>query len=73
MFSGTTASPAVFLAGPLGKQVEPTTETSATRRVSFEVAAALITQTKSLNTAASRVLTRRPDPGGVLHGSAFRQ
>jgi 8-oxo-dGTP pyrophosphatase MutT (NUDIX family) len=45
VFLGTTTSSAFFLARPLGRQEKPTSETSATRWVSFEEAEALIAQT----------------------------
>lgn len=47
VFPGTTTSSAFFLAGSLGKQGRPTNETSATRWVSFDAAADLVSQTKT--------------------------
>lgn len=47
VFPGTTTSSAFFLAGPVGKQGKPTSETSTTRWVSFDEATDLISQTKS--------------------------
>lgn len=46
-FKGTTTSSAFFLAGPIGKQGKPTSETSATRWVGFDEAVGLIAQTHS--------------------------
>lgn len=68
-FPGTTTSSAFYLAGPIGKQGKPTSETSATRWVSFDGAMDLISQTKSktgrerdlsILRAARTVMERQP-------------
>lgn len=47
IFAGTTTGSAFYVAGPLGKQGQPTNETSATRWADLGEAAELISQSKS--------------------------